>query len=247
MDVNARVCPHCGGNQFMAFIKRGSIVESTGVDENGKPTFKVVKEGGKDNYELEIIRCLSCEELVSESDLISGATCKTCGKIVAPNELDENGNCEVCAMLAKNPDLRNATPAQLLKLLAKAMRGVGAKANLVAKKEEQANSIAEEILGGYTPTEAPQRQRRRRTVRKAVEAPPSEPSEEVQGTQETTPTETENKAEEAVLTQTQDAPFPDVESMMAVAVPPSPPPSTPAQPTNAFPMFENDSEDAEPF
>lgn len=267
---NIKVCPHCGGIQFMAHIKRGCLVECNGIDENGNPTFKVVKEGAKNKYELGILRCATCKADVTEADLIGGVPCKNCGKLMNPNNLDENGNCEVCAMLLANPQLQNASQDDLLRLLARAMKGVKSDTTLVAQKEDQAAQVeadlnateeppaeeqggdvnaADAILNGETPpvaeAEEPKPPRKRRAVKRATE--------QVETTSQPEP---ENplfpnleQQEQAVenLAESQDAPFPDVEGI------PSAPPSTAEPPAElpspvgaGFQMFDNNDDD-EPF
>lgn len=153
---NIKVCPHCGAQQFMAYIKRGGLVESVGIDDKGNPQFKVIKEGAKGKYELEIIRCTKCGKNVIEAELIGGVPCKTCGKLMNPDALDENGNCEVCAMLVTNPQLKNASQDDLLRMLARAMKGMKADTSLVEQKEAQASAIEADL--GVTPQAEPVQQ-----------------------------------------------------------------------------------------
>lgn len=261
---NIKVCPHCGGHQFMAFIKRGGLVECDGMDENGKATFKVIKEGAKGKYELEIIRCTTCQADVTENDLIGGVPCKTCGKLVNPTSLDENGNCEVCAMLVSNPQLKSASQDELLRLLARAMKGVKADTTLVQQKEakaaevdenlglnevidsdnsEEALSAADAILNGEMPPDVqPTKPRRKRAVRRAADSNSETPTEI------TMPVSTEEPQEATEqIAQSQEAPFPDVEGMPNVPPVQAEPPAELPNPVGAgFQMFDG-NEDDEPF
>lgn len=267
---NIKVCPHCGGQQFMAYIKRGGLVESVGIDDNGNPQFRVIKEGAKTKYELEIIRCSSCQADVKESDLIGGVPCKTCGKLMNPSTLDENGNCEVCAMLVSNPQLKNASQDDLLRMLARAMKGMKPDTALVEQKQAQAEAVeanlaptpveipeqqmsaADAILSGGTIPDAataaaPKRGGKKRGVRRAEEANP--PVEQQEPPVVEAPAEAEQVQAEQDLANSQTAPFPDIEGIGMNPVPVGQPeaPVEPPTPVGAgFKMFDG-ADDEEPF
>lgn len=136
-----KLCPHCGGDVFMAYIKRGGMVRSVGVDENGKPVYEIMREGAKDNFELEIIKCSQCKTTISESDLVDSAHCKTCNKVVNPSELDDNGNCAVCQLLTANPEVENASKEDLLRMLAEAYRANNSTINRMHAKVEKGKAV----------------------------------------------------------------------------------------------------------
>ena len=205
-----KVCPKCGSKNFMAIVKRGGIVESTGVDDQGKPTFKLLREN-RNTYDLEIIGCATCKAQLTIDDLIGGVICKHCGKMVAPDDIDENGNCGACSLILKNPELENASQADLLRLLAKAYRGISPVNAAIDKKIEMAEQVeaamvppmptteegqreeqtathtaADDILNGNTPPDVQEKKPRRKAVRKkanetGAETSAEEPSQEPVG------------------------------------------------------------------
>lgn len=235
-----KVCPKCGSKTLMAVVRRGGIVESKGIDENGNPIFELVREN-TNKFDLEIIGCASCKTKLTTADLIGGVVCKHCGKMVAPDDLDESGNCSTCSMLIKNPELENASQEDLLRLLAQAYRGMNPLSTSIDKKIEmgeameteaaQANSpapqthtAADDILSGNVPQDVQEKKTRRRAVRKksSDSTTGAEESSEnlVQNGQEATQDAPEEKPEEVPAIETnvaeealagaQEAPFPEV-------------------------------------
>lgn len=161
MDAK-KICPHCGGTQFMAYIKRGGIVETDGLDKEGNQKFKIIKEGGKDNFEVEIIKCVKCQNDITQDDLVESGKCKKCGKIMNPADLNENGICPVCAMLDANPNIANMSKDDLQFMLAKLMmqnnsvkKDIAAKENKAAKAEAKATPKMQAQAPAPQPQAAP--------------------------------------------------------------------------------------------
>lgn len=285
-----KLCPHCGGDTFMAYIKRGGMVKSIGTDENGNAKFEILREGAKDNFELELVKCAQCKNNITEADLVDSAKCKTCGKTVNPSEVDDNGNCAVCQLLKANPEVENASKEDLLRMLAQAYRMNNPVANRVQAKVEKGKAVeetvinssvpsttatdatddntvdtstaADDILNGKVPDDA--KPKRRKATRKGksttevsdqsdgteddagdsaeepaaqpdVASAPTEPSAEVLSDSEVAQAET-------VLTNAQQAPFPEInEAMMTPAADPQPQAPT----VGGFKMFDGEGE--EPF
>lgn len=275
-EVTKKICPHCGGTQFMAYVKRGCIVESEGINEDDSPKFKLVKEGAKENYELEILKCAKCQHNVTEADLIAGSKCKKCGKPVNPNDLNEEGLCPVCSMLATNPAIANMSADDLRFMLAKVLqqsnsvkKDIDAKTEKAEQVEAKAKEVTEQkasvdaadtsgdnvlndILGGEAapaeqqPEEKPKR--KRRAVKKSTEtvAPESETASEKADEEKTD--EPEESAEET-LSENQDAPFPDVTDGMMNVPEEQAAPQAAAAPTTGggFQMFDDEEDTDQPF
>ncbi len=243
-----KVCPHCGSNQLMAYIKRSCLVETNGVDAEGNVTFNIIKQNPKDR--IEVVCCVECKRPVTNEELVEGVQCKNCGAFVSsPDELDENGNCEVCAMTLANPALLQASQSDLLRLLAQAMKGKSPKANIVDKKEAQVEQVAESIvkkeeasaadvvLNGGTPEDVPQTKGRKKRKQDVSNEEPK-PADIIE--------EHANHVEEAMaqIAGEQQAPFPDVKGIPTGMFPPDTPSDTqPAE--SGFQMYSGD--DDEPF
>ena len=131
--MSIKVCPHCGSAMFVGAITRGCAIESI-IDENGNPSFKVLKESSGDKYDLEILKCCRCKADISKNDLIEGVPCKECGKIVNPSDLNEDGICEVCAAVKQRAELANASREDLIMMLLNAEKQAN---NVTAKVEKQ--------------------------------------------------------------------------------------------------------------
>lgn len=255
-----KVCPKCGSKNFMAIVKRGGIVETTGLDENGNPKFNLLREN-KNSYDLEIVGCATCKTKLTIDDLIGGVVCKHCGKMVAPDDIDEDGNCSTCSMLIKNPELEHASQDDLLRLLAQAYRGINPTNVAIEKKIEMAekaeavvaqpsttdgHTAADDILNGTTPPDVQEKKTRRKAVRKKAsdteqipvetneENPPQSEPEAVQKATaeqvEEVPTAEVNNAKEA-LAGAQEAPFPEVPAEYQAPVVPPQEELAPAQET----------------
>lgn len=234
---NLKLCPHCGGSSFKAIVKRAGIVQSDGVDDDGNMKFKILKEN-TNSFDVQLIGCAECNAELTDKDLCGGVQCAHCGKFVNPNEVDENGYCSVCSMLMTNPELQNASQADLLQLLAKAYRGINPLINNIDNKIKQGEetteklaTIADDILNGEENsselTSEKPKQRRRAVKRKQnnVEEQLENKTESSQETSSQTPLEaaqsndksqegnnmpTDTNDDERALMNTQDAPFPDV-------------------------------------
>lgn len=245
-----RICPQCGGNQFMAYIKRGGVVESDGVDKDGNPRFKILKEGAKDNYEIEIIKCAKCRTSIGAADLSAGAKCKSCGEFVNPEELNETGICCVCEAMEADPTLKDASPRDILRRFLKRTAPVNTavKAEVSAKavEEKMAESASEQsaddmlngMLDGGQQQAAPEAKTRRKKAQR-------KPAEAQQETVSNVP-EQQMQAEESGqdIADAQEAPFPDVSGSMGPSMGMS---QTEAQQTAdvGFQMFDDESE--QPF
>lgn len=247
------ICPHCGSEQFMAFIKRGCIVESNGVDKDGKPTFKVVKEGSKDNYEIELFKCVSCSNPLNPDDLISGTKCKKCGKPVNPADLNEDGVCSVCAMLDDDPSLGSASTETLLRLLAEARKGANPVKRKIAAKEEKAAKVEEKAAATAQttnindileePDQVQPEEKPKKTRAKAQKKKAADKEENVADKGNVQPEQGQKPEQE--LADGQDAPFPDLSGSMNAPEPEQAPAPQEAGNNEGFQMFDETEE--QPF
>lgn len=144
-DMQKRICPHCGGTQFMAYIKRGGIVETNGLDKNGIPLFKIIKEGAKDNFEIEIVKCAKCQTDLTQADLVESGKCKKCGRMVNPTDLNETGVCPVCAVLETNPEINDMSVDDLKFMVAKMMMQNSSVKQDISAKEAKAKMVEDKI------------------------------------------------------------------------------------------------------
>ena len=261
-----KMCPHCGGQMFMATITRGCLVETTTDSEN---PYKILKEG-KDKYDIEIVKCARCKEDISEKDLVEGVKCKECGRLVGPMDINADGVCHVCTAKHERSELANASPEELIQMilnLEKKTNPVAAKMEKQMEKAEQvsvamnppADVAVEEVVAEDKPKAKTGRgkanKKKKEAASEAVEAIVEETAEEV--VQETTEDVVQENpiAEETVteavddIANQQEAPFPDVDSSIIEPTPESAPvldvaASTEEQPIGSdFKMFD-DAEDA---
>lgn len=266
MADSRKICPHCGSEQFMAFIKRGGIVQSD-VDKDGNSIFKVVKEGAKDNYEIELFKCVKCNAQITAEDLITSARCKKCGKPVNPADLNKNGVCSVCAMLDEDPSLGEASTEDLLRLLAEARKNANPVKSKIESKEEKAAKVEKkataataqttdinDIIGGSEEQKAEEPKKKREKAsrtRKAAAKKQEEPEVPVEETgKQQEPTSQEQEEAVKNITDSQEAPFPDVQTDLnsSMNVPEEMPPVTEQSENtgnSAFQMFDDDGE--QPF
>lgn len=252
----------------MAYIKRGGIVEADGVGQDGKPKFKILKEGAKDNFEVEIIKCAKCQKDITEADLVESGKCKKCGRMVNPTDLNDAGVCPVCAMLETNPEINDMSVDDLKFMVAKMMMQNSSVKKDISSKEDKADKveakaagktkeetpvveepaqektgddILNDVLGGSTaPTKEEPPKKPRRKMKKATAKAEDTPDGTAESTQE-------DAAEE--IAESQDAPFPDIDGAM------NQPEEAPGQeqgeqPIGAgndpFKMFDDNEED-QPF
>lgn len=103
-------CPHCGSNTFLARVIRAARVEAQ--DDN---TFKILQETPK--YDVEIVKCPSCNNKITETDLLEVTPCKSCGTLTESKNLDTEGVCDVCKALTVRPDLVNASKEDIIRML----------------------------------------------------------------------------------------------------------------------------------
>ena len=251
-EVEKKMCPHCGSMQFAAFIKRGGIVESNGVDANGRPLYTIIREGAKENYEVELFKCAKCQKEITEADLIGSIKCKKCGKMVSHKDLNDDGVCVVCSLLEANPAIGQMSIDDLRLMVARLAQQHNPVKDSVAAKTEKAEAIekkAEEAAKSEAPAEQP--------VEATSDindilgndesaAPAATPAKPKRRTKATKKTAEQPQAEEAIA-DGQEAPFPDVADNM------NPPeealqeeqPAT-ADGGNQFKMFDDDDTD-QPF
>lgn len=134
-----KFCPHCGGSQFKAVIKRPGVITIT--DEGAK----VLKEVDKIGFE--VVECLKCKTKVTNDDLVENvlATCNECSKPVKEEEL-VNGLCVVCDAKKNRADIANASPEELIARLLELEKQAGAvQATKIEKKIEVSEKTVEEI------------------------------------------------------------------------------------------------------
>lgn len=146
-----KLCPHCGGNQFKAVIKKPGAIQLT--DEGAK----VLKEIDKVGYE--VVECLKCKTKVTNDDLVEtlGVPCCECGKVMKEEELI-NGTCPVCDAKKNRSDLANATPEELIARLLELEKKAGAvQATKIDEKIEIAEQVVESVSNKNEDEEARKR------------------------------------------------------------------------------------------
>ena len=137
MEVNAKVCPHCGGTMFAAKIIRGCIVNTK---ENN--TYEVIKEHSE-KFDIEVFQCLRCMKPVANDDLITGVKCKECGQIVSSSELSEHGLCAICQAQKDRSELANASREDLIRMLLDAERKMKLSSSSVPNVDAEDNEKKE--------------------------------------------------------------------------------------------------------
>lgn len=239
-----KMCPHCGSQMFMAKIIRPGLVSTT-ADPN--EPYKILKEG-QGKFDIEIVECARCREVVTEEALVTGVKCKECGRIVGPMDVNEDSVCNVCVAVKQREELANASREDLIQMLLNAEK----KANPVTKKIEKqieiANSIPtedEQVKTEETSAEA--KTGKRKASRRKKE------DDDVKNDEEPAVQEEVSAPIEAVddIANQQEAPFPDIAMNppeVNVEVPTSVPSTTESsaddeQPIGAdFRMFEDGEE-----
>ena len=204
-----RLCPSCGGNEFIAFTKRYAKVS---INENGE--FEVLKE--KDTIEeFEIVKCANpnCKENLTLDQLKEEIVCASCGEVV--DSVNENGLCPACAAIKNlGIDTSNMSQTELLRhiLANSAVKDSfeGAMNKPKENKQEITATPATEEVQEQTEEKKP---RRRRKVLDAVpvETPVEEPAveEPVQEEQPEQPSFPEPEDQQTT------APFPEPEEPMS--------------------------------
>lgn len=223
-----KLCPHCGGQMFMATITRACVVEVT-TDSN--EPYKILKEG-KDKFDIELLKCARCKESIEESDLVANVKCKECGRAVSPMDIDENGVCNVCTAIHQRSELANASKEDLIKMLLDAEKKANpviakvkkqiAKAEDISDNIEQQLDNAAEVTLEESEEDMTKKKTRRRTRKKKDDEELIDQSdnnvETIDSTENTVSVE-EVKQEEVLVEETtvvndiasqQDAPFPDM-------------------------------------
>lgn len=213
--ANNKMCPHCGGEMFIATMTKGCMVKVKDSETNpGEFDYEFMKEGG--NHTVELIKCVRCKNEVKAEELIVGVPCKECGHIVSPNDIDENGLCNVCKVQKERAEIANASREDLIRMLLEAEKRsnpVVAKMEKEIEKAEQVketidtNTEKEKSEDDSKTTSKPKRQKERKSSKKsdAVDV------EEIKDT-DTNPEVADASSEKAVedIANSQDAPFPDV-------------------------------------
>lgn len=223
-----KMCPHCGGQMFMAKIIRAGLVETTATPDD---PYKVLKES-KDQFDVEIVGCARCKTNITETDLVEGVKCSVCGKIVAPTEINAEGVCNVCDAVKQREELANASREDLIKMLLAAEKKANPVTAKIEKQMEKADAADSSNTSVDEDTTEKKKTRSKSRKRKDNEDSATEQTtdvtepvvEEITETQEPDVTEaTENTveaveetvtvAEEVVndIANQQEAPFPDVE------------------------------------
>lgn len=242
-----KMCPHCGGQMFMATITRACVIEATTDSDN---PYNILREG-KDKYDIEILKCARCKEEVQEENLITGVQCKECGRMVSPADIDENGVCNVCIAVQKRTELANASREDLIKMLLDAEK----KANPVAVKMEKQIEKADEVTSiaskdtenteDVNETEEDKPKTRRKARKKKTDDADTEEqiNESSNDDSEISEEQTEETSEttEVIddIANQQEAPFPEISTSEESSV------ELPAeeQPVGAdFHMFDNEEE-----
>lgn len=204
-----KVCPHCGGQMFMAKIIRACVVE---VHTDTNETYKILKES-KDSFDIEILKCARCKTSITEEDLVASVKCKECGRLVGPMDINENGICHVCDAIKQRTEIANASREDLIKMLLDAEK----KANPVAAKMEQQIIKADDTIPApvavttedTSESEDEEKKPKRRARKKKDDEAIEETVEEIQPVE---PVMESTDVTEAVndIANQQEAPFPDI-------------------------------------
>ena len=257
-----KICPYCGSTQFLGIIKRGGIVESVGVKDNGTVTFNILKEGATDKYEIDIRSCYKCKEKLATNDLVEGVKCIGCGNIVPPSDICEDGLCSMCAFTTTDPEIQNASREDILRLLIDARRQLKL-AGIQEKKEAKLAKAPDLEVDEDISTEEVQnnevvqpKKRRARRKKDAVQEPQNDQEDAIEADNVEMPVASKEPVinagmpsndlfgEMGITTQqvevatekiadTQSAPFPDIEMPNI--------PSAPSLPdNNGFNMFDGE-------
>lgn len=226
-----KMCPHCGGQMFMAKIIRAGLVETTATPDE---PYKVLKES-KDQFDVEIVGCARCKTNITETDLVEGVKCNVCGKIVAPTEINAEGVCNVCDAVKQREELANASREDLIKMLLAAEKKANPVTAKIEKQMEKADAADSSNNSVNEDTTEKKKTRGKSRKRKDSEdsateqttdvtEPTVENVEEATEVQESDATETTENTVEAVeetvpvteevvddIANQQEAPFPDIE------------------------------------
>ena len=202
-----KVCPHCGGQMFMAKIIRACVVE---VNTDPNESYKILKEA-KDAFDIEILKCARCKADVTENDLVAGIVCKECGKMVGPTDVNEEGICSVCTAIKQRAEIANASREDLIKMLLDAEK----KVNPVSVKMEKQIEKAEEVAAPAVETEDTDSSEKAKTPKRKARKKKDDDVATVETTEDTSAEEVVSETvstEEVVndIANQQEAPFPDI-------------------------------------
>ena len=248
-----KVCPHCGSKMFVGAITRGCAIESV-IDENGNPSFKLVKESSGDKYDLEVLKCCRCKKDVKSDELVEGVPCKECGRVVNPDELNEDGLCEVCAAVKQRAELANASREDLIQMLLNAEKQANPVAAKVEKQVKKAEKVEEKkSVDDEVKEEKPVKKPGRRSkVKVSEDTKPDNNSNEESKSEGNENQITDAEVATAVddIANQQEAPFPDLENNSTeIPLPMNPPEPEQEVPiiqgTEDFKMFDDRND--EPF
>lgn len=241
-----KMCPHCGGQMFMATITRACVVEVTTDSDN---PYNILREG-KDKYDIEVLKCARCKEEVQEENLVTGIQCKECGRVVGPMDVNENGVCNVCVAIQQRTELANASREDLIKMLLDAEKKVSPVAAKMEKQIEKADNVITAndntaTTEAVNETEEDKPKTRRKSRKKKADDTTLEEQIDESNDDESEPSE--EQAEETLETaeaiddiaNQQEAPFPEIDTPEE----PSTESSEEEQPVGAdFQMFDNEEE-----
>ena len=133
-------CPHCGGSQFKAVIKRAGAIQLT---EGGGAT--ILKELEKFSYE--VVGCLnpSCKKALTNADLVDDAPCTKCGTVHKSEDLVD-GLCPICHAMKDRPELAQASTEDLIRMLLEAeKRNSTPKGDKIEEKLEKSEVAVEKV------------------------------------------------------------------------------------------------------
>jgi len=132
-------CPHCGGSQFKAVIKRAGAIQLT---EGGATILKEL-----DKFSYEVVGCLnpSCKKPLTNADLVDDTPCAKCGTVHKSEDLVD-GLCPICHAMKDRPELAQASTEDLIRMLLEAeKRNSTPKGDKIEEKLEKSEAAAEKV------------------------------------------------------------------------------------------------------
>lgn len=132
-------CPHCGGSQFKAVIKRAGAISLT---EGGATILKELEK-----FSYEVVGCLnpSCKKALTNADLVDDAPCTKCGTVHKSEDLVD-GLCPICHAMKDRPELAQASTEDLIRMLLEAeKRNSTPKGDKIEEKLEKSEATVEKV------------------------------------------------------------------------------------------------------
>lgn len=132
-------CPHCGGSQFKAVIKRAGAIQLT---EGGATILKEL-----DKFSYEVVGCLNpaCKKALTNADLVDDAPCAKCGTVHKSEDLVD-GLCPICHAMKDRPELAQASTEDLIRMLLEAeKRNSTPKGDKIEEKLEKSDATVEKV------------------------------------------------------------------------------------------------------